>query len=245
MNEPYDWRSADRRIYALAAITFLVVIFTGFARSYYLKLAFGTLPLPSLLVHLHGLVMTIWVGFFIAQVWLIRTKNHKTHMQMGMLGIALAIVIITVGFFTGAAAVKYGSPSFPPDAEPLRFFAVPFFDMVVFAILFGAAIWRRKVPADHKRLMLVTVLNFMPPAIARIPTGTGNVASSFGIPVVLGVPIILGIGLLVYDTVQNRKLNKAFLFGLLVLIASEPLRIAISTTDVWIKFTSWVITWAA
>lgn len=245
MNTSFDWRSSDRRLYLAAAILFPIVVLIGFGRTYYLKFAFGNPPLQSLLVHLHGLVMSLWVGFFIVQVWLIRTKNHKTHMKMGMLGIALAIVVIFVGFFTGASAVKYVSSSFPPDVPPLSFFAVPFFDMVVFTILFGAAIWRRKVPADHKRLMLLTVLNFLSPAIARIPTATGNVASTFGLPVVLGAPIILGIGLFIYDTWRNRKLNKAFLIGLLVLIVSEPLRIVISTTDAWVKFAAWVITWAA
>ena len=33
---------------------FALLVLAGFARTYYLKFAFGTPPLPGLLVHLHG-----------------------------------------------------------------------------------------------------------------------------------------------------------------------------------------------
>ena len=115
MNEPFDWRRSDRRLFAAAAILFPIIVGIGFARTYYLKFAFGNPPVPSLLVHVHGLLMTLWVGFFIAQVWLIRTKNARVHMKIGLLGIALAIAVIFVGFFTAVAAAKFGSPSFPPE----------------------------------------------------------------------------------------------------------------------------------
>jgi hypothetical protein len=55
---PLDWRRYDRRLFAAVALIFPVVMVIGFARTYYLKAAFGGPPLPSLLVHLHGALMT-------------------------------------------------------------------------------------------------------------------------------------------------------------------------------------------
>ena len=242
MNEPFDWRRSDRRLFLAAAILFPIIVLIGFGPTYYLRFAFNSPPIPSMLVHLHGILMTAWVAFFIAQVLLIRTKRQKVHMNLGILGVALAILIIVVGFFTAATAAKFGAASAPPDIPPLAFLIVPMVDLVMFAGLFGAAIYYRTRPATHKRLMLLTAINFLPPAVARIPV---EAFQSFGPLFFFGVPTVLAIGLLIYDTWRNRKLNKPFLVGAVALIASYPLRIMISTTGAWISFAAWVTSWAA
>lgn len=228
-------------MFAAVALIFPLIILIGFARTYYLKAAFDAPPVPSLLVHVHGLVMTAWVFYFIAQVWLIRSKRARVHMRAGMLGIALAILILVVGFFTAAAAA-FGSASAPPDIPPLSFMIVPMTDLVMFAGLFGAAIYFRKRPAHHKRLMLLTVVNFLPPAIARIPIES---LQAFGPLYFFGVPTVLSIGLLIYDTWRNRKLDRVFLIGSIVLIASYPLRLMAMGTSAWMNFASWITSWAA
>ena len=239
-NQNFDWRPSDRRLFAAVALLFPIIIVIGFARTYYLKAAFGTPPVPSLLVHLHGLVMTAWVLYFVAQVWLIRSKRARVHMRAGMIGIALAIVVIVVGFFTAAGAA-FGSASAPPDIPPLQFMIVPMTDLVMFAGLFGAAIYFRKRPAHHKRLMLLTVINFLPPAIARIPIES---LQGFGPLFFFGLPAVLTIGLLIYDTWRNRKLDRVFLVGSIALIVSYPIRLMLMGTPAWITFAEWVTTWA-
>jgi len=235
MNPPFDWRRYDRRLFAAAAILFPIIVLIGFARTYYLKSAFGGPP-AGWLVHLHGALMTIWVGFFISQVWLIRTRNHKVHMNMGLIGIALASLILVVGLFTAAAAAKYGSPSTPPGVEPLRFLVVPLVDLVIFAGIFTAAIVYRNKLADHKRLMLLTCINFLPPAIGRLPIAP---LQAMGPLFFFGVPTVIAIAFLIFDTWKTGKLNKPFLIGAIVLIASYPLRIILSGTDAWMAFATW------
>lgn len=241
-NAPLDLRLSERRFFAIVGAVFASIVLLGFARTYYLKFAFGTRPLPSLLVHLHGALMTAWILFFIAQVWFIRTRRVAVHMRNGMIGIALALAMIVVGFFTAVAAAKNAPPTGALDIPPLPFLAVPLFDMLVFAILFAGAIYYRKRPADHKRLLLLTVLNFLPPAVARFPF---EPFTSSGPVLVFGVPAVLTILLLIYDTWKNGKLNKVFLAGALLLLASYPLRIMLSSTEAWMAFASWLTTWAA
>lgn len=235
-------RSLEHRLYWLIAILFLLVVLAGFARTYYLKFAFAAPPLPGVLVHLHGILMTAWVALFLTQVYLISAKRIKAHMSLGMLGVALAIAIIPVGFMTGAAAAKYGSTASPPDISPLSFFIVPFVDMVYFAVVFGLAIYYRKRAADHKRLMLLTVINFLPPAVARLPIAP---LQALGPLFFFGVPTLAAIILLIYDTRKHGKLNKLFAAGAAVLIVSYPLRLVISSTGAWMNFAAWVTTWAA
>ncbi|MFN0140767.1 MAG: hypothetical protein ACKVQW_11870, partial [Pyrinomonadaceae bacterium] len=140
------------------------------------------------------------------------------------------------------AGAKFGSPSTPPGVVPLEFLAVPLFDMVMFSILFGAAFIYRTRPADHKRLILVTIISLLPPAIARFPF---EPFISGGPPVFFGLPSLIIISLLAFDTWKSGKLNRAFLVGAVLLILSYPLRLVISGTDTWMTFATWLTTWAA
>ena len=242
MNQPFDWRASDRRLFAVVAFLFPLIVAIGFARTYYLRSIFHAPASTTWLVTAHGLIMSAWVVFFIVQIWLIRTKNARTHMKLGWIGVGLASAVIVVGFLTGVSAAKYGSPSTPPGIPPISFLAVPFFDIFVFALLFGGAIYFRKRPANHKRLMLLTAVNFLPPAVGRFPVDT---LAALGPLFFFGVPTVVAIGLVVYDTWRNRKLNKVFLAGTILLILSYPLRIIVSGTDAWVNFATWLTGWAA
>ena len=233
-------RTREHRFYILAAILFPLIILIGFARTYYLRFFFDAPPLRSALFHIHGIVMTAWIALFITQVYLISAKRIKLHQKLGMAGVGLAIMVTIVGFFAGVAAAKAGSA--PPGFPPLNFLAVPFFDIVVFPVLFGAAIYYRKQPANHKRLILLTAINFLPPGLGRFPLES---LQALGPLFFFGVPVLLVIAAIAYDTWQNGKLNKVFLFGGLFLIASYPLRIMISGTEAWMSFATWLTTWAA
>lgn len=242
INESFDWRKADRRLFALVAVLFPLTVLIGFGRTYYLKFAVDSPPVPSLLVHIHGLVMTAWVLFFIAQVWLIRSKRAKVHMSLGIAGVALAAIVIIVGFFTAVASAKYGTASAPPDIPPLAFMIVPIVDIILFALLLGAAIVYRKRPATHKRLMLLTVINFLPPAIARFPFDWVVAAGPLFF---FGVPTLAAIAFLIVDRWQTGRFNAPYLVGAAILIASYPVRLALSGTDLWMGFAAWLTTWAA
>ena len=183
--------------------------------------------------------MTAWVALFIAQVFLIRTKRMRVHQRLGYASIALAVLILIVGFFTAIAAAKNGAVSTPPppDIPGMAFLAVPMFDLVMFVILFSAAVYYRKKAADHKRLMLLTMINFLPPAIARFPI-PGWMA--LGPIVFFGIPTLLILLAVIYDRLQYGKFNKVFVYGALLLIASYPFRLAIMGTDAWMAFANWV-----
>jgi len=104
VNETFDWRRSDRRLFALVAVLFPLTVLFGFARTYYLKFAVDSPAVPSLLVHLHGIVMTLWVLFFVSQVWLIRSKRARVHTNLGLASVALAAIVFVLGFFTAVAS---------------------------------------------------------------------------------------------------------------------------------------------
>ena len=234
-------RTREKRIYLATAILFPLVVLIGFGRTYYLKGFTSAPPLASYIVHIHAVLMTAWVTLFIAQVFLIRTKNIKVHQKLGMLSIGLGVLIVISGFFTAIAAAKNGAVSTPPGIERLSFMIVPMFDLLMFVILFGAAIYYRKRAANHKRLMLLTAINFMPPAIARFPI-EGWLA--LGPIVFFGIPTLIIIFALAYDRLQQGKFNKIFVYGSLLLIISYPLRLTISGTETWMAIAAWLTTFS-
>jgi hypothetical protein len=235
--EALERRLFDRRLFKAAALAFPLIVLAGFARTYYLKGFFDVPPVASMIVHAHGLLMTAWVALFIAQVWLIAGRRVRVHQRLGYAGIGLAILIIGVGFVTAVRAAKFGATSTPPGVSPLGFLVVPLFDLLMFAILFGAAVYYRKKPAEHKRLMLLTAVNFLPPAIARIPIASLQATGPlwfFGFPTVL---VLFCIGL---DTWRYRKPNAIFLTGALLLIASYVGRLALMGTETWLAVAEWL-----
>ncbi|HLR05046.1 MAG TPA: hypothetical protein VK117_04485 [Pyrinomonadaceae bacterium] len=236
MNPSLQPTGSDRRLYVWFAVFMPIIVLAGFARSYYLKGFFGFPALPSLLVHLHGIVMTSWVVLFVTQVTLVATGRTRTHQRLGLLGAVLAPLVIVVGVLTAIAGAARGSTPGPPA---LQFLAVPLFDMLAFAILVGTALYFRRRRLDiHKRLMLLAAANLLPPAIVRIPL---HFIETGGPLVFFGLTDVCLLACVAYDTVKNRRLHPAFLWGTLLIIASQPLRLMLAGTDVWMRFATMLV----
>jgi len=183
--------------------------------------------------------MTAWVTLFVAQVFLVRTKNIRIHQRLGMFSIALASLAVISGFFTAIAAAKNGAASSPPGIPRLSFLTVPLVDLITFSVLFAAAIYYRKKAANHKRIMLVLAVSLLPPAIARIPIES---LQALGPLYFFGLPTLLCLVALFYDRLQNGKFNRVMVYAILFLIASYPLRIMIWGTETWLAVANWLIT---
>jgi len=232
-----ETRLFDRRLYLAAALLLPLVILIGFARTYYLKTVFGTPAVPSPLVHLHAVVMTAWVALFLVQVRLIASRRVRWHQQLGYASIVLAALIVVIGVPTALRAAKYGSPSTPPGVVPLAFLVVPAFDLLMFAMLFGAAIVYRRRPATHKRLMLLTAINFLPPALGRIAVPS---LQALGPLWFFGVPVLVAAVCLVLDARRHGHVNRVFAGAIAMLVLSYVVRLAVMNTAPWMAFAGWV-----
>lgn len=213
-----------------------VLTIIGYAQTYYLKPLFNTPPLPSGLVHLHALLMSAWIILFGVQAYLVSSKRIKLHISLGMLGISLATAMVIIGVLTGVAALKRGSTF--PGYTPVEFAIIPLADMVVFPIIFAAAIYYRHDAASHKRLMLITMLNLIGPSIARLPL---PFILDLGTLWFFGLPNLIAFALVVGDTYRNGKLNRAFAAGVVFSFLSWPLRMFIARTETWESFAGWMV----
>jgi hypothetical protein len=235
VNEALARRRFDRRLFLAVSIGFAAIVLVGFGRTFYVRDLFDVPPLPTRLVYLHGFLMTAWVALFITQVRLIATQRVRVHRGLGYSAIALAAVIIATGVPVAVRAAKYGSPSTPPGIPPLAFLAVPTFDLLMFVLLFGGAIYYRKRPRAHKTLMLLTVVNFLPPALGRM-----TFAAPLGPLWFLGLPAAIAVGCLILEARRYGSLNRVFLAGTILLVLSYPVRLMLMNTDAWMAFATFV-----
>jgi len=233
MATPIVRRNIERRLYTVAALAALLIVFAGFAKTYYLKLAFGTPPLTAI-QQLHGLVMSSWFVLFLVQVRLVAGGRTDLHRRLGVVGAVIATAMLVVGTTTAIIGARLGHTPGPP---PLAFLVVPFGDMAVFALLVGAGLWFRRRSDFHKRLMLLSCVGILTAAIARIPVEPFHGA---GIPAFFLTTIAIVVACVAYDTIRNRRLHPAFGWGALLIIVSWPLRLALSGTSAWLAFAAWV-----
>lgn len=231
-----DPRLAERKLFLAAAVAFPLIVLIGYFKSYYFSSFFADArPIANSLVHVHGLVMSAWVIYFVAQVALIRSRNVKLHMTMGMAGVVLALIVIVTGMATAYDAQLVRGAA-PPNENPHAFFIFPVADMTLFVIFFSAAIYFRRRPAEHKSLMLLTAINFMPAALFRVPA----VPPEYTVWWAFGVPALFAVGSLAWHTWKRGKLNRVFAAGVALLLIAVPLRPIISSTNAWLSFVGWL-----
>ncbi|HEX9962037.1 MAG TPA: hypothetical protein VGB00_13965 [Pyrinomonadaceae bacterium] len=230
-------RQAERRLFLIAAVAFPLLVLIGYARSYYFSAFFDVRPIANALVHAHGIVMSLWVVYFVAQVALIRSKNIKLHMSMGMAGVGLAALVVVVGLATAydAQLVRHAAP---PGIDPHEFFILPVGDMLLFVVYFAGAIYYRKRPLEHKSLMLMTAINFTPAALFRIPVVPENYVLLF----TFGIPALTAIFCLVWLRSKHGEFNRVFAAAILLYLIALPFpfRMAFAETAVWHGFTNWL-----
>ena len=219
----------DRRFFGAMAIAVAVTVFAGFARSYYLKSAFGS-PALSPLIHLHGLLFTCWILLFAVQTTLISAGRTDIHRKTGVLGAVLAVAMVGLGLLVAIGLARRGvDPS--GRGQPLQFMAIPLFDLLMFGTLVGLAVYWRSRSRAHKRLMLLGTIALLPPALFRVP-----ILAAAGLPVVFGIADLFVLACLLYDKVTYGRIHPAFLWGGLALVLSLPARLAVSASDAWLSF---------
>jgi hypothetical protein len=227
----------NNRFYILVAVASTLLVFVGFARSYYLRSVFGFPTLPGFL-HLHGLVMTLWFLLFFVQAWLVSVRRTRLHRELGFFVVGLAVLMVAVTGTVVIRAARRGFTAFPETVKWPGFLLWSLGIMLTFAVLFFAAVWLRGRSALHKRLMVLASLSIWGPAISRLPLyfiETGSLWTSIAV----GDACVLTC--VAVDSIRNGRLNPAFVWGGLLILCSHPLLIWIGNTPTWARTATWLL----
>jgi hypothetical protein len=230
-------RRFDRHLYLGASLVFFALVFWTFARTFYLKSFFGTPPL-SLLLHIHGAVMTGWVVLLVVQTSLIAAHRVQLHRRLGVFGAAWAALVVSLGSITTLhAAVREVRGHTDFAAAQVTITSLDLLQMLFFAGFVTIAIWQRHRPDYHKRLMLLTIACMLPDALARLPVSfmTHATEAELNLRIMVGLDafIVICVGL---DTLWRRRLHPAFAWGALLFVGAFHVALYVTKTPAWIAF---------
>ena len=156
----------ENRFFVGMSLLLLATVLVGFAKSYFLA-GLVRAPLPNKLIHVHAVFFSCWILLLITQASFISANRFDLHRQLGLFGFGLAGGMVVVGVMAATDSMTRIQMVGPFDMR--TFYAVPMFDVIVFAVLIFCAYRWRHDPATHKRLILIASITIVDAATGRDP----------------------------------------------------------------------------
>lgn len=232
---PPDRTLAERRFFTGMALAILATVIVGFSRSFFLRPLFPEWPSPSeMIFYVHGVVFTAWIVLFVVQASLVAGGHTELHRKIGPFSAVLAVAMVVLGTLGALVAAGRATGFVGIPVPPLQFLAIPIFDMILFPTFVWLAIAQRRNPQSHKRWMLLATVNLVTAAVARWPGVTPLGPLAF-----FGLTDLFVIALAIWDFRTRGRLHPVTLWGGVLIIVSQPLRLAVSSTESWLVFARW------
>jgi hypothetical protein len=187
-------------------------------------------PIPPFVLTIHAIVFPGWVLFFILQSALVRTRNVPLHRTLGWFGLAFGIGLVVLGYITATGMDRFFLQQHRMKTP--AFLIIQLMDLCCFAIPFALAIYWRRRPEFHRRLMLIATCGLTDAAFGRFPWLT--LAFSPG-----GVDALIFLGIL-RDLIVDRRIHKVYLyaFPLLLLFQIFCVQTYLHTSPWWVRIAS-------
>lgn len=233
-------------------LLFIILVAAGFYTTYFSRLFE---PAPAV-IHIHFVLMVLWLMMLIAQPFLIKYKKLKWHRLLGKASYLLVPLILITAFILirneyyrnletlNLEAVKGGKQY--SAAEILqRAAATPIglFYFIWFGLFYFFAIKNRRTSSKHARYMLATALTLTGPTVDRI------VGIHFKIETVAGISsyvlsfliIDLVLALLLYLDYKNKKETKTLWTCLVIYTVGQLMYFILPTFDWWAVFMKYIL----
>jgi hypothetical protein len=231
---PREALRSDSSFYLTMAVISALIVFVGFAPSFYLKsVIHAPVPPLTLLTIVHGLVFTTWMVLFITQASLIRADNIALHRQLGILGAILFGVMLSLGYSTAITAGRLGHA--PPGAPPpLAFMALPLIGLAGTLILIVLALLNRRHADWHKRLMIGALFTLTLPGSARIFIPLGFVPEAIWLAFALTEALV--VVAIAHDWWKYKRVHPAY-WIVAAVVAAMHIGVAWAfTSPTWLAF---------
>lgn len=231
-------RRSEHLFFWSMSVLIALIVFIGFARTYYLAALFHPKPLPGrppgALVHVHGAVFTCWIALLVAQASLAGSGRIDVHRRLGLLGLGLAPVMVVLGVAVATDMVRRFAGVAIIDSPGI--YAVALSEIAGFAVPVFFAFRLRSTPEYHKRLILIGTIAMMTAGFGRWPV---HFLLHKPLPAMLAAFSLL---LLVggYDLLSRGKLHRATVLGGAWVIFAELSGDAIGHTAAWHSFAAFV-----
>jgi hypothetical protein len=237
---PQATASNERRFFTGMTLAIGAAVFLGFARTFFLRPWFpehaAVHAAPERFFYVHGAAFAAWIGLLILQAWLVAKRRVGLHRTLGWFGAALALVMLGLGVFGAILAARRPTGFVDVPVPAREFLLIPLTDVALFGLFVALAVAQRGNAQAHKRLMLLASINLTTAAISRWPF-----VMEQGPSVSFGLTDLFLVSMVVWDLVTRRRLHPVTLWGGLLFVASQPLRLVLSGSEAWIRIATWLI----
>lgn len=241
-----DRWTAERRFYFGMTLFLTAGLLLGFARTYFLKPWFQEWArahgAPEPFFAFHGAVFVVWFALLFVQIFLIGSARVHLHKRLGWFGAGLGLLMVAVGVIGSLIAARRPTGFIDVPMPPLQFLILPFGNSLLFGIFFALAIFKRRKPQSHKRLILIATIFLMEASVARWPFPFMTMPLPVPPFTMLeaGTDLFL-VPLIAWDLYTRRRLHPVTVWGGLTLIAYQFTRFLISGTAIWLAFAAWAV----
>lgn len=195
---------------------------------------------PENYVHLHVVLVVLWMAMLIGQPWLIRAKRLRLHRTIGRTSFVLAPAIAVSALLLAHSRFnRMDAQAFDAAAHSLW---LPVMSTAAFLGSYGLAIAYRRRMAVHAIFMLGTGLSLIDPILARLIffyTSAGETHWIYDVIAIAVITLVLTPVILVNDRSGRARPAAAALLGLFALLTLGWLTLA--RTDAWSAFAHWFV----
>jgi hypothetical protein len=206
----------SRYFYLCMSLVLAALVLAGFRRTVDTNLFHANPPRP-LLLWIHGAAFSTWILFFIVQSSLVRARKVGVHRFLGWFGTALATAMVLLGFTIAVVMARFDTAVLhQKDAD--AFLSIPFVDMIIFGSSMAMAIYWRKKPEYHRRLVFIASCQLMDAAIGRFDFMFDH---NLLFP---AVDLLIALGV-ARDWVVDGRVHKVYRYALPALIVLQSLAV--------------------
>lgn len=141
-----------RAFFPAMSLLLIVLVFLGFAPTYYMRPASAGAIAPYL--HVHGAAVTAWFLLLVLQTALIATRRRSVHRRLGIAGAGIATVIVALNPLVVAWSVAHQVPRQTIELTALIVVG-DLLLMAIFAVFVALAIRWRSYPETHSRMLML------------------------------------------------------------------------------------------
>lgn len=228
----------DGAFFGGMAVLLAIVVFAGFAPTFYLRAPSRDLPHLSPLMSVHGIVFTAWMILYPVQTLLVAAGARRWHRRLGFAGGVLAASMVALGIAVQVEHTQrvlldgsYANNAFVEDMG----MTLGLLDIAVFAAFVSAALWLRRRPDEHKRLILLATTALIGPAVVLLPG-----VPSLPPPVVISLPIAPVIPLMLYDLLTRKRLLWVTIWGTAITVGYHALAVPFVGAGTASAFARWI-----
>jgi hypothetical protein len=237
----------DRWIYVFMAVFFIAITLTGFVPDSLEKLAAveagGRPPFP-LALHVHSILMGSFLLLLLAQTTLAATGRQEYHQKLGVASVVLVPALVVAGFVlvptiyhqmwesmqTATAEVQADIRQGLHGFNNIMLAQIRI--GIVFPLFVLIGLLARKTDSGlHKRMMILAVAPALPAAFDRVTWIPHTLPES---PLSPDLYVLFAIApMFIWDLVRTRKVHKAYLIWLAVMIPSSIVIHSLWDSDWW------------